>query len=160
MTPQREREDASGAAEADVTAMDVDGQRLRVSVRLTFDGVEHLGRLWFREPGDDDSAIVDRAAISGRSRDEVVLLARRFTDHELGLRYRRALATRRRFHRLRETTEELLRRVRYLNHLALSMRNGTIDVEGAAQEIDVTEQQMHDLVSLLRKAAGVEDRRA
>ncbi len=129
-------------------------------MRLTFDGVEHLGRLWFGEVGDVEGAVVDRAAISGRSRDEVVLLARRFTDHELALRYRRALATRRRFLRLRETTEELLRRVRYLNHLAVSMRNGTIDVDGAAQEIDVTEQQMHDLVRLLRKAAGVEDRRA
>jgi hypothetical protein len=160
VTRPREREDPSGAAEAPVTAIDLDGRRLQVSVHLTFDGVEHLGRLWFRAPDDEESAVVDRAAISGRSRDEVVLLARRFTDHELVLRYRRALATRRRFHRLRETTEELLRRVRYLNHLAVSMRNGTIDVDGAAQEIDVTEQQMHDLVALLRKAAGVEDRRA
>lgn len=154
------REDPAGDAEADVTTLVTDGRRLRVTVRLTFDGLEHLGRLWFHDAASADGAVTDRAAITGRTRDEVVLLARRFTDHELTVRYRRALATRRRFTRMRDATEELLRRIRYLNHLAVSMRNGTIDVEGAAQEIDVTEQQLHELVRLLREVAGVEDPRA
>jgi hypothetical protein len=36
------------------------------------------------------------------------------------------------------------------------MRAGLIDLEGAAQEIDYTEQQLHQLVRRLRAAAGVE----
>ena len=57
---------------------------------------------------------------------------------------------------LRKVTEEILAKVRYLNQLSVSMRAGLIDLEGAAQEIDYTEQQMHQLVRRLRAAAGVE----
>lgn len=36
------------------------------------------------------------------------------------------------------------------------MRAGLLDVDGAAQEIDLTEQQLHGLIDELGKHAGVE----
>ena len=39
------------------------------------------------------------------------------------------------------------------------MRAGLLDADGAAQEIDLTERQLHDLVQRLRYSAGVEGRR-
>jgi hypothetical protein len=98
----------------------------------------------------------DRGALPGRSRDEVIALAQRLTPPELALRYRRALAERRRYLALRRTTEEILTRIRYLNQVAISMRAGLLDREGAAQELDLTERQLHDLVEQLRHTAGVE----
>jgi hypothetical protein len=53
-------------------------------------------------------------------------------------------------------TEEVLAKIRYLNQVALSMRAGLLDMEGAAQEIDLTEKQLHDLIGKLREVAGVE----
>jgi hypothetical protein len=37
------------------------------------------------------------------------------------------------------------------------MRAGLLDVEGAAQEIDLTEKQLHALIDRLSSFAGVED---
>jgi hypothetical protein len=63
----------------------------------------------------------------------------------------------RRFLSLRRATEEILSKIRYLNQVAVSMRAGLLDVEGAAQEIGLTERQLHDLIDDLRSHAGVED---
>ena len=63
----------------------------------------------------------------------------------------------RRYHGLRRLTEEILTKIRYLNQVAISMRAGLLDAEGAAQEIDLTEKQLHDLVNRLRQAAGSEE---
>lgn len=86
----------------------------------------------------------------------MVALAQRLTPSELTLRYRRAVAERRRYHELRRVTEDVLSKIRYLNQVAISMRVGLLDEEGAAQELEVTEKQLHDLVERLRFAAGVE----
>ena len=43
-----------------------------------------------------------------------------------------------------------------LNQVAISMRAGLLDVDGAAQEIDLTEKQLHELIDRLRSYAGVE----
>ena len=83
-------------------------------------------------------------------REEVLALARRLTSQELILRYRRALAEKRRYLGLRRVTDEVLAKIRYLNQVALSMRAGLLDSEGAAGEIDLTERQLHDLVGKLR----------
>jgi hypothetical protein len=37
------------------------------------------------------------------------------------------------------------------------MRSGMIDKEGANQEIDLIQQQLHEVVDKLKGAAGVED---
>ena len=139
-----------------IATIEHDGRRLDVSCRIAFDGIEYVGRLWFTDPAINEGGIPDRGALPGRSRDEVTALARRLTPPELALRYRRAIAERRRFHDLRRATDDVLTKIRYLNQVSLTMRAGLLDEEGAAQEIDMTEKQLHDLVERLRSAAGKE----
>ena len=133
------------------------GRRYAVSCRIAFDGIEYVGRLWFAEEDWDDAGLPDRAAIPGRTRDEVLELARRLNAIELGLRHRRALAEKRRFLKLRRVTDDILTKIRYMNQIAISMRDGLLDEDGAHQEIDLTERQLHECIERLREAAGIED---
>jgi hypothetical protein len=139
-----------------VTTIEYQGRRYSVSCRIAFDGIEYVGRLWFADDAWEDSGIPDRGALPGRNRDEVMALAKRLSAAELTLRYRRALAEKRRFIGLRKVTDEILSKIRYLNQVAISMRAGLLDVDGAAQEIDLTEKQLHELIDRLRSYAGVE----
>lgn len=139
-----------------VTTIDYQGRRYSVSCRIVFDGIEYVGRLWFADDAWDDTGIPDRGALPGRDRDEVLALAKRLSPAELVLRYRRALAEKRRFIGLRKVTEEVLSKIRYLNQVAISMRAGLLDMDGAAQEIDLTEKQLHELIDRLKSYAGVE----
>ena len=82
---------------------------------------------------------------------------RRLTPADLLKRYRRAQAEKRRFHVLRRVTDDILAKIRYLNQVGISMRAGLLDVEGAAQELQLTERQLHELIDRLRPAAGVEE---
>ena len=140
-----------------IATITVDNRPITVSVLVSYDGVEYLGRLWFVRGAGDDDGIPDRGTLSARSKREVEAVARGFTDSELTARYRRAVANKRRYLALRAATNELLRHVRYLNQVAVSMRAGLIDTEGAAQEIDFTEHEMHEIVARLRDVAGVEE---
>jgi hypothetical protein len=139
-----------------IATIEHDGKRLDVSCRIAFDGIEYVGRLWFSDVSVADSGLMDRGGIPGRSREEVVALAERLTPPDLALRYRRAVAERRRFFDLRRFTDEMLTRIRYMNQISISMRAGLLDHEGAAQELELTEKQIHDLVDKLRTAAGIE----
>lgn len=139
-----------------IASLDYDGRRYNVSCRIAFDGIEYVGRLWFADETWDDGGLPDRGAFPGRSRDEVLTLARRLTQQELMLRYRRALAEKRRFTGLRRATDDILGKIRYLNQVAISMRAGLLDTEGAAAEIDLTERQLHEIVEKLKLHAGVE----
>lgn len=139
-----------------IATITVHGVSIAVSVAVSYDGVEYVGRLWFADALDGTIAVPDRGVIPARSKEEVVALARRFTDDELAARYRRASSNKRRFLALRTTADEMLAKVRYLNQVAISMRAGLIDLEGAAQEIDLTEQQLHELIRRMREVAGVE----
>jgi hypothetical protein len=135
-----------------------DGRTYDVAMRVLFDGVEYLGRLWFRERNAGDlTGVPDRGIIPGRTLEEAVEFARRFRSDELLHRLQRALSEKRRFLELRTTTDEVLSKIRYLNQLAVAMRTEVLDVEGAAQEIDLTEAQLIELVRQLRTVAGVED---
>lgn len=133
------------------------GRRFDVTCRVAFDGIEYLGRLWFAEHGSDDSGLPDRGAIPGRTREEVLERARGFTPRDLLLRYRRAISEKRRFLKLRRETNEILAKIRYLNQIATSVRDGLLDEEGANQEIELTERQLHDSIERLRHNAGVEE---
>jgi hypothetical protein len=139
-----------------ITTIDYQGRKYNVTCRIAFDGIEYVGRIWFADEAWDDNGIPDRGALPGRNRDDVLAIARSFTPQELTLRYRRALAEKRRFLGLRKITDEVLSKIRYLNQVAISMRAGLLDVDGAAGEIDLTEKQLHELVDRLRSYAGVE----
>ncbi|MBX7120021.1 MAG: hypothetical protein K1X31_13595 [Gemmatimonadaceae bacterium] len=132
------------------------GRRFSVSLRIAWDGIEYVGRLWFADEAWDDLGIPDRGAFPGKSRDECLTMARGLTEPDLVKRYKRALAEKRRYKGLRKHTEEILAKIRYLNQVAVSMRAGLLDVDGAAQEIDLTEQQLHTLIDQLGTHAGVE----
>lgn len=140
-----------------IATIDSDGRRYNVSCRVGFDGVEYVGRLWFADEAWDDLGLPDRGALPGRTKDEVLAQARRLTTAELVKRHRRALSEKRRFNGLRKATDEILAKIRYLNQVAISMRAGLLDVEGAAQEIDLTEKQLHALIDRLSTFAGIED---
>jgi len=145
------------SAHPHVATVEDDGRKYRVSVRVGFDGVEYVGRLWFTEVDSDDRGLPDRAALPGRNRDEVIALASRLTSDELVKRHRRALSEKRRFNGLRRVTDEIIGKIRYMNQVRLSMAAGLLDAEGAAQEVELTEKQLHALVDKLSAYAGVED---
>lgn len=140
-----------------IATIEVDGKRYNVSVRIAYDGIEYVGRLWFADESWDDLGVPDRGPISGTSREEVAMIARRIPEPSLALRYRRALAEKRRYNGLRKVTDEILAKIRYLNQVSISMRAGLLDMDGAAQEIDLTEKQLHALIDRLRDHAGQED---
>jgi hypothetical protein len=140
-----------------IATIEHDGRRYSVSLRVVFDGIEYVGRLWFADDSWDDLGLPDRGAFPGRTREEAIALARRLTTDELIRRHRRALAEKRKFHGLRRATDEVLSKIRYLNQVAISMRAGLLDVDGAAQEIELTEKQLHALIDRLATHAGIED---
>lgn len=140
-----------------IATIETDGRRFVVSCRITFDGIEYVGRLWFADESWDDVGLPDRGALPGRTKDEALAQARRLTPEELVARYKRALAEKRRYKSLRRTTDEILAKIRYLNQVAISMRAGLLDVEGAAGELDLTERQLHEMVDRLRDVAGAEE---
>lgn len=140
-----------------VATIEVGGRSYGVSVRIEHDGVEYVGRLWFADEAWDDAGIRDRGALPGRTPADVLAMATGLRPEELEQRYQRALAEKRRYRQLRRVTEDMLAKVRYMNQLAVSMRAGLLDVDGAAQEIQLTERQLHVLVGAIRHVAGLED---
>jgi len=139
-----------------IATLEYDGRRFNVTCKVMFDGIEYVGHLWFADEAWDDTGVPDRGSLPGRTRDETLTLARRLTPQELMLRYRRALAEKRRFTGLRKATEDILEKIRYLNQVAISMRAGLLDTEGAAAEIDLTERQLHEIIEKLKVFAGIE----
>ena len=139
-----------------IATIDVDENRVRVTLHVAHDGVEYVGRLWYANTAWEDTGIPDRGVLPGRTEGEVLALARRLRPDELLQRYRRANAEKRRFPGLRQLTLELLSKVRYLNQVAVSMRAGLLDGDAAQQEIELTEKQMIELVRQAKVLAGVE----
>ena len=139
-----------------VTTTDIDGRTYAVSVRVEFDGIEHVGHLLFRDSEwEDDDGIRDFGSIPGRSSADIQAQARTLSNHDLALRHRRAMSHRRRFNGLRHLTQEVLTQIRYLNKVATSMRAGLLDVDEAATELANTEERLHEMVGQLRTYAGV-----
>ena len=116
---------AEDTIEREIATITADERRLAVSLSISFDGIEHVGRLWFAEEEWEDEGIPDRGTISGRTTEEVISAARALTEPELLARHRRATVNKRRYLSLRAVTDEILRKVRYLNQVAVSMRAGT-----------------------------------
>ena len=143
-------------AQVHIGTFDTGGKRINVTIRVAFDGIEYVGRLWFADESMSAPPLPDRAALPGQTREEAIEFGRRIASADLAKRYRRALAEKRRFHGLRRATDEILSKIRYLNQVAISMRAGLLDLEGAAQELELTERQLHDCIAKLRDQAGVE----
>lgn len=139
-----------------LATIEVGGHKYDADCRITWDGIEYVGRVWFTGESTEDGRLPDRGAIPGRTREEVVALAERLTPDELRTRFTRALSEKRRFLSLRNVTTEILAKIRYVNQLASSMRAGLIEPDGARAEIELTEKQLHDLVSMLKAHAGIE----
>ena len=140
-----------------IATIEVEGRRYNVALRIEHDGVEFVGRLWFAdEAWAEDDGIVDQGVLPGRTAEIVVANAQSLGQRELVQRYRRALAQKRRFHALRQLTVEVLENIRHLNALATSMRAGLVEMHEAAAEIDVTEDNLHELIDRVRNVAGVE----
>jgi len=140
-----------------IATLEEDSRLFHVTVRVGFDGIEHVGRLWFTEVGGVERGLPDRAAIPGRSRDDVVRAAKALSPDDLARRHRRAIAEKRRFNGLRRVTDEIVTKIRYMNQVRLSVATGMLDADGAAQEIELTLKQLHTLVDQLAPYAGVED---
>ncbi len=148
--------DYSETDEPRIGAIQDGDRRFEASCRIAWDGIEYVGRLWFTDESGATEAVSDRGTLPGRTPNEVVALATRLTQDELDRRFHRAQAERRRYRGLRRTTDEILTKIRYINQVAISMRLGLLDVEGAAGEIELTERQVHELVTELRDQAGIE----
>lgn len=125
-----------------------------VSVRVSCDGVEHVGRLWFADSVRDVEGIPDYGVIPGRTADDVLAAARKMRTEDLTRRFHRAHAEKRRYIRLRRSVEEILAKVKYMNKVAISMRGGMLDVDAAEQELDLVTGQIRDIVSRLKDVAA------
>jgi hypothetical protein len=132
----------------------VDGGVHNVSVRISYDGVEHVGRLWFADSVRDVEGIPDYGVIPGRTADDVLAAARQMNAEDLTRRFHRAHAEKRRYIRLRRSVEEILAKVKYMNRVAISMRGGMLDVDAAEQELDLVTDQIQDIVSRLKDVAA------
>lgn len=125
-----------------------------MSVRISYDGVEHVGRLWFADSVRDVEGIPDYGVIPGRTADDVLAAARQMDAEDLTRRFHRAHAEKRRYIRLRRSVEEILAKVKYMNRVAISMRGGMLDADAAEQELDLVTDQIQDIVSRLKDVAA------
>ncbi len=145
-------------AEHHLATIEAEGALCDVVVRFSYDGLEHIGRLWFGGPAVGDKPIPDHGAVAGRTVEEALQLAERFSTDDLLRRYYRARAEKRKYLQLRRATEQLLDKVKYMNRVALSIKGGLLDRDGARQELELVVKQLHDLVEVLPSLAGVEEK--
>ena len=139
-----------------VSTVTVDDRAYDVTIAVEHDGIEHVGRLWFVDTDwAEDDGVRDHGVFPGLSPNAILKAARALTENDLRLRYRRALADKRRFHGLRKITDDVLSDIRHLNKVATSMRAGLLQLDEAAAEIDSTERRLHDMIDQLRHFAGV-----
>ncbi|MEX1187188.1 MAG: hypothetical protein WEA80_11415 [Gemmatimonadaceae bacterium] len=143
-----------GAVRHHIASLEVDGKVYNVSLKTAYDGIEHIGRLWFGDASTDEIGIRDHGAIPGRTVEEAVSLAQQLTKDNLTRRFHRAHAEKRRYIRLRRSVEEILAKVKYMNRVAISMRGGMLDVDAAEQELDLATDQIQDIVSRLKDVAA------
>jgi hypothetical protein len=80
-----------------------------------------------------------------------------FSDTEMAQRCYRALSEKRRFTRLRSTTDEIINKIKFLNRIAVGLEKGMIDPVGGKQELDQVQGELLDIVKTLHLHAGVED---
>jgi len=134
----------------------VDGQKYLVSLRMRYDGVEHIGRLMFTE-ASTQIAYQDHGCVPGTSEQESVSKASDFSDRELVQRCHRALSEKRRFGRLRRTTDRMLEKIKNLNRVAVGLEQGVLEPESGKRELDQTQRDLLEIARSIRLHVGVED---
>jgi len=144
-----------GIVQQHLKTIEMEGKPYDVSVRIAYDGVEYIGRLFFSDPSTGHG-IPDHGAIPGRTVEEAVQFARRLTLEDFIRRYHRARADKRRYTLLRKATDEMLMKIKYMNRVAINMRKGLLDAEGARQEIELIQRQLHEMIDRLPSQAGQE----
>src|SRR5207247_9205833 len=82
----------SGVTQHAISSITVDGKEYRVALRIAYDGVEYIGRLWFSDPSSDKMGIPDHGAVPGRTIAEAVEVARNVTPQDLASGWPAALA--------------------------------------------------------------------
>jgi hypothetical protein len=146
----------SASSEHEIRVIAIDGHSYRTTLRVGFDGVEHIGRLWFIDNLDTELAFLDHGAIPAATVEAAVRKARGFSDGELEHRCHRALGEKRRFGRLRRATDEMINQIKYLNRVVISLQSGMLDREGGQQEIQHIQNRILAIVRSLPIHAGVE----
>jgi len=147
---------SSGSSDHQVRTIAVDGQKFFVSLRIGHDGVEHIGRLMFTEASTEIS-YQDHGSVPGASVRQAVDKAKEFSDGELVQRCYRALSEKRRFGRLRRTTDRVIDKIRQLNRIAIGLEKGILDQQRGKLELDQAQAELLEIVRSLRLHAGVED---
>jgi hypothetical protein len=145
-----------GIVQHHLSTIEMDGKPCDVSVRIAYDGIEYIGRLFFSDPMSGEG-IPDHGAIPGRTADEAIQFARRLTLEDFTRRYHRARADKRRYSALRKATDEMLMKIKYMNRVSINMRRGLLDAEGARQEIELIQRQLHEMIDRLPAQAGLEE---
>ena len=156
MTPSPAERGSSAITDHQIREIMLDDQKYSVSLRVSHDGVEYLGRLRFTDPANDIT-YQDHAAIPGMTAADAVRKATEFSETEMAQRCYRALSEKRRFSRLRNATDEMINKIKYLNRVAIGLEKGMIDPVGGKQELDQIQGQLLEIVRTLRLHAGVED---
>jgi len=146
----------STSSDHQIRTITIDGQKFFVSLRVTYDGVEHIGRLLFTE-ASTEIAYQDHGGVPGTSVADAVAKAREFSQTELEQRCHRAMSEKRRFGKLRRATDQVIDKIRHLNRLAIGLEKGVLDPESGKLELDKAQADLLDIVRSLRLHAGVED---
>jgi hypothetical protein len=146
----------SASTDHPIREITLDDQIYNVTLRVSYDGVEYLGRLRFMDTGSGIT-FQDHAAVPGSSALDTVRRASEFSETEMAQRCYRALSEKRRFTKLRSTTDEIINKIRFLNRIAVGLEKGLIDEVGGKQELDQVQGELLDIVRTLKLHAGVED---
>lgn len=146
----------SSITEHQIRPITVDDEKYYVSLRVGYDGIEYVGRLVFTQASTEIS-YQDHGGVPGETVADAVHRAKDFSDGQLRQRCHRALSEKRRFGKLRRATDELIEKIKYLNRVAIGLDKGLLDSEGGKTELDQTQAELVQIVSNLRRYAGVED---
>ena len=147
----------SASTEHEVRMIAIDGHVYRVVLRVGFDGVEYIGKLWFVDEVDSKLAFLDHGAVPGSTVDDAVRKAQEFSQAELEHRCHRALGEKRRFGKLRRATDDMIAQIRYLNRVVINLQTGLLERESGHQEIQQVQNKILAIVRSLPIHAGVED---
>ena len=145
------------ATEHSIGKIKIAGKEYAVSLRVGYDGVEHIGRLQFAETANPEVIYQDHGAIPGTTVAEATWKAKELTDKDLEHRLHRAMSERRRFGKLRKATDTMIEKIRDLNEVVINLQSGNRDRDEGNKEIEEIQAELLRIVRSFRQHAGVED---